>query len=95
MENKKFDKKEIGKYIIEINYSVIGYKGKSIFTKEYPSNLSLENVTQIAQDQLTDELKTRNLTQGLVYRVYQNIPIIEKKLMTIGNSSDVNREKTQ
>jgi len=89
---QKFDKKEIGKYIVEINYSVMGCKGKTILTEEYQSNLSLENVTQIAQNLLTDELKARNLTHGLVYKIYQNIPVIEKKLMTSGDSSDVNRK---
>ena len=89
---KKFNKKEIGKYIVEINYSVMGYKGKSLLTEEYQSNLSLEEITQIAQDRLTEELKARNLTHGLVYKIYQNILVIEKKLMTSGDSSDVNRK---
>ena len=90
---KKFDKKETGKYIVEINYSVMGYKGRTILTEEYQSNLSLEKVTQIAQDRLTEELRARNLTHGLIYKIYQNIPIIEKKLMTSGDSSDVKKRK--
>jgi hypothetical protein len=72
---KEFNKKDIGKYTIEIR----GIYRRKIFSQEYNSKLSLDEIEEIAQEKLIEILKLNNTTSGYSYIIFQNTPVIEKR----------------
>jgi len=88
-EYKEFNKKDVGKYTIEVRLSAMGYKGPVIFEQEYPANSNPIILEKIADEILTKEMKKRKLEHGLVYKIYQNVPVIEKRQIAGKSASSI------
>ena len=85
--------KDVGKYLIQIRYSFGDFRGPIVFSREYSSVHSISEIEEIAGEHLTRESKERDLEDGLVYKVFQNVLVVEKKEVASGSMHSIRVKK--